>query len=160
MNEKLFRPTRVSLIPYIAQGLLILALAGGCWFIYFLVNSSLTTILFSALFSLFAIWYLLTLLTMAAQRVSTTDSSIKAAVFASHTEIYWGDIEKVQVKEGRIHLLPARMDRMISVLSKKGDTMAFHFNAWPRDDEDCILQTLRERASEHGFSVSTGKMRR
>jgi hypothetical protein len=116
-------------------------------------------ILFSALFSLFAIWYLLSLLTIAAQRVSTTDSGIKTAVFASHTEIYWGDIEKVQVKEGRIHLLPARMDRMILVLSKKGDTMAFHFNAWPRDDEDCMLKTLRERASEHGFSVSSGKMR-
>lgn len=160
MEQKLFRPTLTSLAPHLAQGLLILAIAIGCWFIYFLLSSTLFAIFLAILFSLFAIWYLLTLFTIAAQRVSTTDLSIKVAVFASHRETYWENIEKVQIAGGRIHFLPARMDRMILVLSKGGDTMSFSFNAWPGDDDDCFLKVLHERASEHGFSIFTVTRRR
>lgn len=160
MHQRVFRPSLASLRPYLIQDLSVLAMAISCWFIYFFVKSAWFTMLFSILFSLFAIWLLLTSLTVATKRVTVTDSSLEMKAVGLQTQMYWEDISKVQIIEKfRGYLPPARADRLILIFSRGGDMVSLNSNAWPRDDEENFLRILREKASEYGFPISTGTTR-
>jgi hypothetical protein len=159
-QKRVFRPTLASLRPYLIQDLSALVMAISCWLIYSFVKSAWFTMLFSILFSLFAILLLFTSLTVATKRATVTDSSLDMKAVGLRTQIHWEDISKVQIIEKfRGYLPPARADRLILISSGRGDVVTLNSNSWPEDDEEDFLRILREKASEHGFPISTGTTR-
>lgn len=155
MSQKYFRPSLTSFLPYLALDLFFLAITITLRVIYFFASSSFVLLL-AIFFLVLTICSGFISLVVATKRTIITDSNIEAVGLGFHSNIYWKDVERVQIIERIRGNLPyERTDRLILIYSKIGNMLSLNSNAWPKDEEDEFMGILCEMASKHNYSLLT-----